>query len=451
MTIGLAALAAAVLGCKDVDTEFREPVHLQALLATSTGPDDVRLYGTGFGDNTLRSWTADDALELDQVIWSGGSVEPVNVGSVGPSVAAGFLGVWDLIETSSNTLAVTTKLSGALHLMSSGSGPLRTVASMLQGTLVEHLNPAVGLAPARGLDRVGPVVESAGWLYTGGLDGLGIYHRAAESLTYGGVAADLSGADDLLALPAKTTTATESRSRRILLSRCRRRVVDAACFSPTEEAELVVARREERGNVSVLTRWAYRASSDDGRETLLGDGSLATVSLPGAREVVVAAFEGSATVVGLTLTEQDSLTPLGRRRIVAPWQDPTALPAFNASVVSTSTLAPLRAGQVATLGQTIFVAVRSGGFVAHFPLPCLSQPLETEGCLDVTCLDETGGCAGPSDASLAPTYPHAVTTAGNRAYVGVDVRGVDGTISSRIAILEVDEAGAVTLIGIFDA
>ena len=446
--ITLGALTVIAAGCGDNETEFTDPVHLQALMTTTTSDGSVRLYGAGFGDSTLRGWSVGDSLSLDQVLWPGGDVDPVNVDTVGLTVTDGLFGIWGLAQTSSGAVVAASKLSGTIVVLSGGTGPLRAIDSVTQGALVESIDSTIGLTPARGLDRGGPIATQDGWIYSGGLDGLGLY-TLTERLDYVGVATDLGGADDLLAI--STATPTPAGTGRVLVARCRGRVVDAACLSATDEAELIVAQRDSSGNLSVASRWTYQAAATDGRQTLLGDGSLAEVVNTDGSSMIVAAFEGSATVIGLQLTAQESLDAVGTKRVVAPWQDPLALPPFTAATVSTSTMAPLRSGQIAVLDQMVFVAVRSGGFVAHFPLTCLGQPVETEGCLAATCLDEAGGCAGPSDASLTPTYPNAVTASASRVYVGLDVRNLDGTITSRIAILEVNDAGEVALVEIVDA
>ncbi|MEO1231206.1 MAG: hypothetical protein AAFZ18_20110, partial [Myxococcota bacterium] len=158
---------------------------------------------------------------------------------------------------------------------------------------------------------------------------------------------------------------------------------------------------------------------------------------------------GSSTVQGYLVEADGTLTSTGSRRLVAPYWDPAALPPLSSGAASTSTSAPLLSGQIALLGEMVFVAVRSGGFVAHFPLSCLGQANTAAECLNVTCLDAEGGCAGPSAASITPHYPFTVAIGGARVYVGVDVVDSAGRVTTKIAILETQD-GAVTLIELVD-
>ena len=445
----LATLALIGFGCGEDVIAPNRAVHPRQLLTEVSPGEGTRLYAAGFGDDTLRVWSVDDALTLNQVLWAGGDVEPGNLGTVGPALSEGLSGPWGLAMTSSGAIVVTSKLSATLQVLSSGTGALTTVASVTQGALVESPDSTAGLVLARGLERVGAVATENGWIYGAGLDGLGVYSFNDEDLAYVGSSADLAGADDILVV--STSTLAPEPSGRLILARCRQREFGAPCLSASDPSELVVANRDPSGIVSVASRWAHNGEAVDGREMLLGDGHLATAERTDGSHLVLAAFEGSAAVVALRLDAQGTLTSTGARRIVAPWQDPASLPAFDADYVSTSTQAPLRSAQIALLGQTIFVAVRSGGFVAHFPISCLGQATETDGCLETTCLDEAGGCTGPSDASITSTYPQAITASESRVYVGIDVRTAAGTITSRIAILEVDEAGTIALVGITDA
>ena len=440
-----AILTLPVFGCgSDVATPSK-PVHLQALLVTTASGGASQLFGAGFGDSTLRSWSVDQTLTLDQILWAGGSTPPVGAEAIGPTEVDGLAGAWGLAETSSGAVVLASKLAGTVVLLSAGSGPLRVINTVTQGDLVQSSVPTRGLVTVRGLDRVGSVETEPGWLYTAGLDGLGVFSVAADRVDFVAQSADLAGVDDLVAV----STAASPRGR-IVVSRCRRHSVEFGCLSELDESELVVAHREATGAMFIESRWTYDADGRSGKETLLGNGSLVLAAAADGGPLVLAAFEGAAAVVGLRLSSDGVLTSTGTKRVVAPWQDATALPAFDAPAASTSTLAPLRSGQIALVGQTVFAAIRSGGFVAHFPLSCLGQPTPTDGCLEVTCLDEVGGCAGPSDASATATYPYAVVASGSRVFVGVDVRGADGAITTRIAILDFD-GETVTLVGFVDA
>ena len=407
----------------------------------------ARLYGAGFGDGTVRGWALTETLTLDEVLWAGGLEEPINLGPVGATELDEVDGAWAIAETDSEFLVVSGKLAQAVVVLESTAGPLSPVSVRTQGELVEGQGDAVGLVPATGLERAGPVASSDPWVYVGGTDGLGLWNFGPSGLELARVDERLSGADALLV----RRTDVELGTVQVFVVRCRGQSVDAPCLEPTDPAELILARHGREALPQPVERFSYDPTATDGRQGFLGDGQLALTTASDGRSLLLAGFEGSASVVGFLESEDGTFTSTGSFRIVAPWQDPAALPAFDGSAAETSTAAPLRTGQMAISGGRVFVAVRSGGFLAHFPLRCLGQPPTVEGCLEVVCLDAVGGCAGPSAASASPVYPYAVEVGGGFVFVGVDALDEAGFVTTRIAILAVDPAGGVSLMGFVDA
>ncbi|MEL6183253.1 MAG: hypothetical protein AAFU79_01420 [Myxococcota bacterium] len=435
--LGIVALLIGAMGagCGVASPSFSEPVHFQSLVVTGE-EGGRRLYAAGFGDSTLRGYEVGASLTLDEVLWSGGAPGPVNLGSIGPTLEAQLVGAWGLTVTSSGGLVASSRLGHAVLLFGGSGGPLSLAQAVRQGEVVERAGGSAGLVAASGLDRVGPVEVEGNWLYSGGSDALGLFSLASDALEFRGSSSALRGADDLLALPG------EGAWGRVVLTRCRAAVVGGACLSASDPAELLVVTRDADEELGVASRL-------DDAAVMVGNGALAATTTSSGSDLVLAVFEGSSTVQGYLVEADGTLTSTGSRRLVAPYWDPAALPPLSSGAASTSTSAPLLSGQIALLGEMVFVAVRSGGFVAHFPLSCLGQANTAAECLNVTCLDAEGGCAGPSAASITPHYPFTVAIGGARVYVGVDVVDSAGRVTTKIAILETQD-GAVTLIELVD-
>lgn len=454
---GLAGLLAASIGCGTEAEQSPEPMHPRGLLALEMD-GAVRLFAAGFGDGTLRGYAANPLPELSELLaFDLPAAGFAGAGSVGATVVDTVRGAWEIARTE-DTLLLTGRLAHAVTLFSLRPGPLAVELSFRQGALVDapvDRGQDVGLVPVRGLDRAGPVTARNGFAYVGGRDGLAMFDLSAEPARYAGHEDRLAGADALLALAGTST----GPAGQLLLARCRDHVIGDPCFLATDEAELVVFDRQGpeltlrqrivHGEEQVLCTDPECLPEGLELPELLGNGYLAVVTSTGA-ELVLAAFEGSATVLAFERRDDGLLDLSGTRRVVPPWQSPDALPPFDSTEPESSLAAPLRVSGVVAIGDQILVAAANGGFVQALSLECLRAEPDAP-CGEIVCLDEQGGCVAPSAASPAPTYLTSITASYPWVFVGLDVVDSEGGVTGRIAVLELGPDGPPTLVGLTDA
>ena len=423
------------------------------------------LHVTGFADGTLRIYRAEDTdLTLQKVFWSGVGDDPRGQDTSAALVRSPlFEGAWDVVLTADGGKAVVTGRTAhrvARLVKDAGDWQVRgeiedgakvpveipvdgAAAELLAGGRIRGLNRPLGLALSPD--------EASVYVAGHGDDAVAQLAVQGPSLRYLAAVGPVLAPRDLVALSTAGTSSSAGDDLLFVLG-------GEATACDADDTELVAIRR--RGLRQVLLQQvisdleAY--TCDDAEDYadclrddvsvpgLIGGADLDWVRTASGADILLVSSRCQGTVTAFERRPDDLLQVAGTYRVIAPWEEATS----TAEDGTITTLTATSASQAGLRGLevydgVVYVAANDGGFIAYFPLECLTAPASLADpavCGGILCLDEATGCAeAPTGvARSVSAHPGGLVAADAVRYVTLDLEG-------QIAVLDLAPDGTPTL------
>lgn len=459
------------VGCSSASTTTTEsyfPRHVAVEIVNGT---QHLLHVTGFADGSHRIYRVNDAdLTLQRIFLSNRSTPPAaSADGLAVVRTEDFAGAWNVALTQDQTTAVVTgRLAHSLVRLVKDAGIWVLGSSAVEGAPVPVEIPQGG-AP---VDRLGGALipglrrprslalspdEEA--VYVGGFGDSAVARFAFEDnqLLHQASIQPVPKPQSIVALSPMSTSSTATTGDSIH---------DVLYVLTNDPDDGVVS-----GRGIIVLRWVDDGAlveqvveNDEIVETCVNSPDpeclqdrLTTPGLHAAWELsstttssgtqyLVTTSTTRATVTAFTRNSTDLLTIAGTHRFVAPWE--TAMTTAADGTVSTLTATSASTAgfrQALVHNDIVYVASSAGGFIAYFPLSCVTDYAslaDTAVCETFLCLDTVGGCMLDPSTVAAPTdigaHPWGLAVAGSVLYATLDLEG-------KIAVIDLAADGTPTL------